>query len=354
MGLETGTYIDSLNAANPVGAVDPKSEGADHLKLIKSTILNTLPNLTGAVTATHTELNLMDGVTATTNKLNYVDVTTAGTAQASKAMVLDASKGITGITSLTGTTLNASTTLQIGGVSLTASVAELNYVNGVTSAIQTQIDGKQPLDANLTALAALANTNSNFIVGNGTAWVAESGATARASLGVDPAGMDNSTDVTLAGTGTHRSLSGQVLTINKINLTSNTDVTGSLPNGSVAGLGSLATLNSVTATQIAASAVGQIHMAASAIGQGELSTATVSLAGSVLGTAGTNVDIALTAYCFFPMIHNTQLSSSAPIVLTGHSVDAANADSPRFRFTRFATSKSGADTYDVDYRYIQA
>ena len=42
----------------------------------------------------------------------------------------------------------------------------------------------QPLDSDLTAIAALANTNSNFIVGNGSAWVAENGDTARISLGV--------------------------------------------------------------------------------------------------------------------------------------------------------------------------
>jgi hypothetical protein len=41
---------------------------------------------------------------------------------------------------------------------ITASVAEVNFTDGVTSAIQTQIDGKQPLDATLTSLAAY-NTN---------------------------------------------------------------------------------------------------------------------------------------------------------------------------------------------------
>jgi hypothetical protein len=43
---------------------------------------------------------------------------------------------------------------------------------------------KQPIDADLTAIAALAKTDSNFIVGNGSTWVAESGATARTSLGL--------------------------------------------------------------------------------------------------------------------------------------------------------------------------
>jgi len=43
----------------------------------------------------------------------------------------------------------------------------------------------QAYDADLSAIAALAKTNGNFIVGNGSTWVAESGATARASLSVD-------------------------------------------------------------------------------------------------------------------------------------------------------------------------
>lgn len=53
----------------------------------------------------------------------------------------------------TGTVVLPSTT-SIGSVSDT----EIGYVNGVTSAIQTQIDGKQATDATLTALAAY-NTN---------------------------------------------------------------------------------------------------------------------------------------------------------------------------------------------------
>lgn len=42
----------------------------------------------------------------------------------------------------------------------------------------------QPLDADLTAIAALAVTDGNIIVGDGATWVAESGATARTSLGL--------------------------------------------------------------------------------------------------------------------------------------------------------------------------
>ena len=42
----------------------------------------------------------------------------------------------------------------------------------------------QAWDANLDQIAALAVTDGNVIVGNGSAWVAESGATARTSLGL--------------------------------------------------------------------------------------------------------------------------------------------------------------------------
>lgn len=63
MGLETGTYISDLVATNPTSS-DPKSQGDDHLRLIKSTVKATFPNVSNAVTPTHTELNYVDGVTS--------------------------------------------------------------------------------------------------------------------------------------------------------------------------------------------------------------------------------------------------------------------------------------------------
>jgi hypothetical protein len=63
MALETGTYISDLVATNPV-AGDPKSQGDDHIRLLKSTIKATFPNINAAVTATDEELNFVDGVTS--------------------------------------------------------------------------------------------------------------------------------------------------------------------------------------------------------------------------------------------------------------------------------------------------
>lgn len=64
MPLESVTYISDLVATNPVGATDPKSQGDDHIRAIKSALLTTLPGLTGAMTATHTQLNQLASLAA--------------------------------------------------------------------------------------------------------------------------------------------------------------------------------------------------------------------------------------------------------------------------------------------------
>ena len=89
MALESTTYIDGLVITNPTGT-DPRSQGDDHIRLLKSTIRSTFPNVSGAMTATHTELNLIDGYTGTTAELNYNDVPTLGTVEASKTVTADA------------------------------------------------------------------------------------------------------------------------------------------------------------------------------------------------------------------------------------------------------------------------
>ena len=76
MALESTTYINGLVATNPAGT-DARSQGDDHIRMVKSSVKATFPNITGAVTATHTELNKIDGVTATTAELNYVDGVTS-------------------------------------------------------------------------------------------------------------------------------------------------------------------------------------------------------------------------------------------------------------------------------------
>ena len=54
-----------------------------------------------------------------------------------------ASPSFTG--TLSAPTINASTTLQIGGTAITASAADINGVAGVNSNVQTKLDTKAPL-----------------------------------------------------------------------------------------------------------------------------------------------------------------------------------------------------------------
>jgi hypothetical protein len=63
MALETATFINGLVVTNPTAA-DPKSQGDDHLRLIKATIKATFPNITGAITATQTAINYIANVTS--------------------------------------------------------------------------------------------------------------------------------------------------------------------------------------------------------------------------------------------------------------------------------------------------
>jgi len=97
----TGTkYIDSLTSTNPA-AGDSRVDGDDHIRGIKNVLKLSFPGVSGAVTATHTELN-------------YVDVTTLGTGQANKAVTVSAASAIN-MAGLTWTDLGTVTTVDING-----------------------------------------------------------------------------------------------------------------------------------------------------------------------------------------------------------------------------------------------
>jgi len=122
MALETGTYISDLVSTNPV-ASDNISDGDNHIRLLKSTVKATFPNVSGAVTPTHTELNYVDGVTSplqtqldlkaplaspaltgtatavnltASGTLATVDLTASGDATISGDMAVSGSLGVTG------------------------------------------------------------------------------------------------------------------------------------------------------------------------------------------------------------------------------------------------------------------
>ena len=81
----------------------------------------------------------------------------------------------------------------------TISNTEFGHLNGVSSNIQTQLDAKGASNANLTAIGNLATTDGNFIVGSGSTWVAETGSTARTSLGLGTISTQAANSVAISG-----------------------------------------------------------------------------------------------------------------------------------------------------------
>lgn len=178
--------------------------------------------------------------------------------------------------------LHDAATVSGNGISITGQQISLSIGTGATQVASGDHNHSgvyQPLDSDLTAIAGLSSADGNFIVGSALGWVVESGATARTSLGlgtaataatgdfeaagavsthaaltsgihgistfganliddanaaaarttlgVDAAGTDNSTPVTLAGSLDYLTISGQQITRGAIDLS--TDVTGNLP-----------------------------------------------------------------------------------------------------------------------------
>jgi hypothetical protein len=140
-------YVDGVTSAvqTQIDGKQPLDGELTELATMASGTAGALADLT------QTEVEILDGATVSTAELNVLDGVTATTGELN---ILD------GVTS-TATELNI-----LDGV--TATTAEINYVDGVTSNVQTQVDAKQPLDADLTTLAGMQGATASILAG-GTA-----------------------------------------------------------------------------------------------------------------------------------------------------------------------------------------
>lgn len=153
----TELTADFMRGSNNLSDIDSAATALTNLGLTATAAeLNTLDGLT----ATTAELNKLDGLTSSTAELNILDgvtwTLTDYNTLTSTAVELNTLDGFTG----TFEDLNYAKDLRATGVTttefdkldgLSATTTELNYVSGVTSSIQTQLDGKA---ANTTQLQA--------------------------------------------------------------------------------------------------------------------------------------------------------------------------------------------------------
>ena len=166
MPLEVASYINGLVSTNPV-STDGLSQADDHLRLIKATIKNTFPNITSVVTASHAELNKLDGFTGTYLDLNYArDLRSTGVTN-------------TEFDYLDGVTSNIQTQLN----TLTTSVGNINtdLVNDTSPQLGGNLDtnskrivfGSWYIQTNGTSLSFYYNNTERFRLGSTGSFYAE-------------------------------------------------------------------------------------------------------------------------------------------------------------------------------------
>lgn len=81
MSVDTATYVNQFDVAKPTGS-DPKSEGDDNFRHIKTVLKTTFPNVDGVINATTVQFNYIAAVTS--------DIQTQINAKAAKIAVYGA------------------------------------------------------------------------------------------------------------------------------------------------------------------------------------------------------------------------------------------------------------------------
>ncbi|MEI6090173.1 MAG: hypothetical protein WCR42_06965 [bacterium] len=161
---------------------------------------------TGAVLGGGVTLKVKKATATQAGYLSFEDWTTFSGKQA-QSSVLNNLAAITFTGSAGYMLVSNGTSFAFSSPADTKTALSLNNVDNTTdlgkpisTLTQTALNNKQPLDADLTLIAGFDNpADGIFMVGNGTQWVLESGATARTSLGLGTISTQNSNAVAITG-----------------------------------------------------------------------------------------------------------------------------------------------------------
>lgn len=176
MALETSTYIDGLVATNPTSS-DNVGDGDNHIRLLKSTIKATFPNLTGAVSGTQAAIN--SAVTDANNATNANTASTIVKRDASgnfsagaitASLTGDVTGNVTGNTTgtHTGNTAGTHTGNVVGNVTGNTSGTAGSWANARTITLGGDLSGNVSIDGsqNVTLTAAIVDDSHNHTIAN--------------------------------------------------------------------------------------------------------------------------------------------------------------------------------------------
>lgn len=183
MALESSTYINGLVVTNPTSS-DNISDGDNHIRLIKSTIKATFPNVTGAVSGTHTAINsAVSAANAATNantasaivkrdgsgNFSAGTITATLTGNASTASTLQTARTIGGVSFNGGANIDLPGVNTAGNQNTTGRAnTALHWATARTITLAGDLSGSVSIrgDANVTLTAAVADDSHNHTISN--------------------------------------------------------------------------------------------------------------------------------------------------------------------------------------------
>ena len=186
-GAGSGAAVVDITSTFQFGAVDIDGGTIDGTVIGGAVpAAGTFTTLAGDTVAATTSV-AVGASTVDATELGFLENAIAGTIVNSKAVIYSAAGQV-----------NA-TTLALAGTALTSSAAELNYVTGVTSAIQTQIDTKAPSASPTLTSPTLASVIT--VTGGTQSWTVTAAGTnlTFAYNGVNKMRMDSTGNLTVTG-----------------------------------------------------------------------------------------------------------------------------------------------------------